>query len=94
MDKTTKNIIIIVLIIILVSIRCWLSKEFAPAKKSVTICDTTYNIATLDSIRLNIKVKDSVVVELKKRVEYEMEQAINADDSIAIIQFKELASSN
>lgn len=94
MDKTIRNIIIIVLIIILVSIWCWISKEVTPAKTSVTICDTTYNIVTLDSIRLNIKVKDSVIVELKKRVVYEMEQAINADDSTAVIQFKELASSN
>ena len=92
MDKTTK--IVIVLIIILGIIWCWVDKDFAPAKTSVTICDTTYNIATLDSIRFNIKVKDSVVVELKKKVEYEMEQAINADDSAAVIQFKELAGSN
>lgn len=92
MDKTTK--IVIVLIIILGIIWCWVDKDFAPAKTPVTICDTTYNIATLDSIRFNIKVKDSVVVELKKKVEYEMEQAINADDSAAVIQFKELASSN
>lgn len=92
MDKTTK--IVIVLMIILGIIWCWVDKDFAPTKTSVTICDTTYNIATLDSIRFNIKVKDSVVVELKKRVEYEMEQAINADDSAAVIQFKELAGSN
>ena len=94
MDKTTKNIIIIVLLIILISIWCWFSKEFTPAKTSITICDTTYNIVTLDSIRYNIKIKDSVIVELKKRVVYEMEQAINADDSTAVIQFKELAGSN
>ena len=94
MDRTTRNIIIIVLIIILVSIWCWLNKEFAPAKTSVTICDTTYNVVTLDSIRHNIEIKDSFIVELKKRVVYEMEQAMNADDSIAIIQFKELAGSN
>lgn len=92
MDKTTK--IVIILMIILCIIWCWVDKDFAPAKTSVTICDTTYNIVTLDSIRLNIKVKDSVIVELKKRVVYEMEQAINADDSTAVIQFKELASSN
>lgn len=92
MDRTTK--IMIVLMIILAIIWCLFGKDFAPAKTSVTICDTTYNIATLDSIRFNIKVKDSVVVELKKRVDYEMEQAINADDSAAVIQFKELAGSN
>lgn len=92
MDRTNK--IMIVLIIILVIIWCWVAKEFAPVKTTVTLCDTTYNIVTLDSIRYNIKVKDSIIVELKKRVVYEMEQAINADDSTAVIQFKELAGSN
>ena len=92
MDKTTK--ILIVLMIILCIIWCLFGKDVAPNKTSVTICDTTYNIVTLDSIRYNIKIKDSVIVELKKRVIYEMEQAINADDSTAVIQFKELAGSN
>ena len=92
MDRTTK--IVIVLIIILAIIWCLFGKESIPVKTTVTICDTTYNVVTLDSIRHNIEIKDSVIVELKKRVEYEMEQAINADDSIAIIQFKELAGSN
>lgn len=80
--------------IILGIIWCWIDKDFAPAKTSVTICDTTYNVVTLDSIRHNIEIKDSFIVELKKRVVYEMEQAINADDSAAVIQFKELAGSN
>lgn len=80
--------------IILAIIWCLFGKESMPVKTTVTVCDTTYNVVTLDSIRFNIKVKDSVVVELKKKVEYEMEQAINADDSIAIVQFKELAGSN
>ena len=92
MDKTTK--IAIILAIILCIIWCLSGRDIVPTKTSVTICDTTYNIITLDSIRYNIKIKDSVIVELKKKVIYEMEQAINADDSIAVIQFKELASSN
>lgn len=92
MDKTTKTVI--VLMIILAIIWGLFGKESMPVKTTVTICDTTYNVVTLDSIRYNIKVKDSIIVELKKRVEYEMEQAINADDNAAVIQFKELASSN
>lgn len=92
MDKTTK--IVIVLIIILGIIWGLFGKESMPVKTTVTICDTTYNVVTLDSIRHNIEIKDSFIVELKKRVVYEMEQAINADDSAAVIQFKELAGSN
>ena len=94
MDKRIKNIIIIVLIIIFVSIRCGVGKENDSVKTTIAVCDTIYNIITFDSIRYNIKIKDSVIVELKKKVIYEMEQAINADDSVAVIQFKELAGSN
>lgn len=56
--------------------------------------DTTYNKVILDSIEYTIHKKDSTILELKKRTEYEMEQAINANDSVAIEQFKELAGQN
>lgn len=60
----------------------------------VALPDTTYNKVTLDSIEYNIKIKDSTIIELKKKVEYEMEQAINANDSVAVKQFKELAGAD
>lgn len=55
------------------------------------INDTIYNIITLDSIKHNIIVIDSTIIEIKKNVEYEIEQAINANDSDAVEQFKALA---
>ena len=58
---------------------------------NVILPDTTYNKVVLDSIEYNIYIKDSTIVELKKQIEYEMEQAINANDSVAVKQFKELA---
>lgn len=61
---------------------------------NVTLSDTTYNKVILDSIEYNIHKKDSTIIELKKRTKYEMEQAINANDSITIKQFKELAGAN
>ena len=61
---------------------------------NVTLSDTTYNKVILDSIEYNIHKKDSTIIELKKRTEYEMEQAINANDSIAVEQFKDLAGAN
>lgn len=91
MEKIIK---IIILLIILSIIWCVAYKEVIPVKTTVAICDTTYNIVTLDSIKYNITVKDSIIVKLKKKVTYEMEQAINADDSTAINQFKKFASSN
>lgn len=61
---------------------------------NVIVPDTTYNKVTLDSIEYNIHKKESIIIELKKRTEYEIEQAINANDSIAIKQFKELAGAD
>lgn len=61
---------------------------------NVIIPDTTYNKVTLDSIEYNIYKKDSTIIELKKRTEYEMEQAINANDSVAVKQFYKLAGAN
>lgn len=56
--------------------------------------DTMYNKVMLDSIEYNIKIKDSIIIKLKKRTEYETEQAINANDSDAVKQFYELAGAN
>lgn len=63
-------------------------------KDNIEIIDTTYNKVILDSIEYRIRTKDSIIVELKKQVKYEIEQAINASDSDAIKQFYELASSD
>lgn len=61
---------------------------------NVIVPDTTYNKVTLDSIEYNIHKKEFTIIELKKRTKYEIEQAINANDSIAIKQFKELAGAD
>lgn len=61
---------------------------------NVIVPDTTYNKVTLDSIEYNIHKKESTIIKLKKRTKYEIEQAINANDDIAIKQFKELAGAD
>lgn len=61
---------------------------------NVIVPDTTYNKVTLDSIEYNIHKKEFTIIELKKRTKYEIEQAINANDSVAIKQFKELAGAD
>lgn len=69
-------------------------KEYEDNIESIAVPDTTYNKVILDSIEYNIHKKDSTIVELKKQTEYEMDQAINANDSIAVKQFYELAGAN
>lgn len=60
--------------------------------KDVVLPDTTYNKVTLDSIKYNIIKKDSTVYNLKEEVKDEIEKALNADDSIAVEQFKSLST--
>lgn len=60
--------------------------------KDVVLPDTTYNKVTLDSIEYNIIKKDSTVYKLKEEVKDEIEKALNADDSIAVEQFKYLST--
>lgn len=69
-------------------------RENSNNDNEIALPDTTYNKITLDSIQYNINKKDSTIVELKKKFEYEKDKAINASDSDAIKQFKELAGSN
>lgn len=69
-------------------------KENNNNNNEITLPDTTYNKVTLDSIQYNINKKDSTIIEFKKKFEYEKDKAINASDSDAIKQFKELAGSN
>lgn len=60
--------------------------------KDVVLPDTTYNKVTLDSIEYNIIKKDFTVYKLKEEVKDEIEKALNADDSIAVEQFKSLST--
>ena len=99
MEKKTNIIFIIVLSVLIFSVYLGEHYRIVNKYKSDTISiiksvDTVYNKVVLDSINYNIHIKDSTIVELKKKVEYETEQAINANDSDAIKQFYELAGSD
>ena len=62
--------------------------------KEIVIADTIYNKKVIDSIRLNINKLETTIVDIKKRYEYEKEQALNDSDSVAVRRFLELAGSN
>lgn len=61
--------------------------------KDVIITDTIYNKKVIDSIQLNINKLETTIVDIKKRYEYEKEQALNDSDSVAVRRFLELAGS-
>ena len=96
MEKVNKILIVIFLPILFgVMFYSWNKINSAKQNKNnMEIIDTTYNKIVLDSIEYKIHTKDSVIVELKKQVKYEIEQAINANDSDAVKQFYELAGSD
>lgn len=95
MEKVNKILIVIFLLILFgVMFYSWNKINSAKQNKdNIEIIDTIYNKIVLDSIEYRIRTKDSIIVELKKQVKYEIEQAINANDSDAVKQFYELAGS-
>lgn len=96
MEKVNKILIVIFLLILFgVMFYSWNKINSAKQNKdNIEIIDTTYNKVVLDSIEYRIRIKDSVIVELKKQVKYEIEQAINASDTDAVKQFYKLAGSD
>ena len=94
MDNITKSFIIIIICISCFIVGILIGSNYKHNNtETIIIYDTVYNKTILDSISYNIKVKDSIIVKLKHKMQYEIEQAINADDSTAIKQFYELAGS-
>lgn len=97
MNKNLKHDLIIA-VIMLISVFCIIiaipfnSKKDIKNEDAVIQIDTVYNKIILDSIRYDIRNKDSIIIKLKKQITYEVQQAISANDSIAIEQFKQLAS--
>lgn len=62
--------------------------------KDIVITDTIYNKKVIDSIQLDINKLETTIVDIKKRYEYEKEQALNDSDSVAVKRFLELAGSD
>lgn len=74
---------ILCFIFFIIGVQCGLD-----ATKHNNDTDTTYNKIILDSINVEISKKDSVINNLKQRMNYEIEQAVNANDSVAVWQFQ------
>ena len=56
--------------------------------------DTIYNIVTIDSIRYNIIIKDSIILKLKYEYETKIIEVSNMSDSASVELFKELCTDN
>ena len=56
--------------------------------------DTIYNIKTIDSIKYNITIKDSIIVKLKYKYETKIIEVNNMSDSASVELFKNLCTDN
>ena len=54
--------------------------------------DTIYNIKTIDSIKYNIIVKDSIITKLRYEYETKVIEVNNMSDSASVELFKELCT--
>lgn len=59
----------------------------------VIIQDTTYNRIVLDSVVYNITRLDSIIYNIKIINEYEKNEALDDNDSMAVDRFKQLVLS-
>ena len=96
MEKKDKIVICICIIILFIAFIIKYNIVHKQSKttnnENIVLTDTIYNKVTLDSIKYNIIKKDSTIYKLKKEVRYEIEKALNANDSIDIEQFKSLSA--
>lgn len=61
-------------------------------KQNIIIVDTTYNTITLDSIEYNIIYRDSIVYQLKQKMQYEKDKVLDMSNDDAVKLFYELVS--
>ena len=61
-------------------------------ENKVIVYDTSYNHIVLDSINYHIIHKDSIIINYKTKIEYEIQQSNNCSDSDAIKLFYRLLS--
>ena len=61
-------------------------------KQNIIIVDTTYNTITLDSIEYNIIYRDSIVYQLKQKMQYEKDKVLDMSNNDAVKLFYELVS--
>lgn len=97
MNKTTKDIItysifIIVCILSLSHISLYKHRIDELEHQLNNSYDTAYNHIVIDSIRYNIIQKDSIIVNYKHTIAYEIQQNIASTDSDAVKLFYSLLS--
>lgn len=90
MNNNKNRIIIdIILVLCIIIMMIFMSKNKNPVTNTTnhSYYDTIINTTYKDSIIYDIKHRDSVIYKIKVKAKYEIEKAINANDSDAVKQF-------
>lgn len=88
--KAIKYLIIISFIIFIITFLLVIKNQ--NNKNKIILQDTTYNHIILDTINKTIHTKEEIIIDLKYRKDEDIKNAINADCTTAINQFKELVT--
>lgn len=94
MEKFNKILLLLIIILIVFSVGYSIGYRKAKSNinDNIVIQDTTYNPITLDSIKYRLIEKDSIIYNIKEDLKYDIQEAINANDSNVVKQFYELVS--
>ena len=95
--RLSKNEFILILIILFIILYNIISGGFRSINKNTSnfeIIDTTYNHITIDSIKYNIQLKDTIIYKIKYEYETKYIKAENLDDSASVELFKSLCTSD
>lgn len=91
-DFTIRDLIYLIIIFVLIFIVSRLSIKNDVSVEPVKPMDTTYNRVVIDSIEYNIIKRDSIIVQIKDSIIYELHFNQTADDSTVIVNFQKLLS--
>lgn len=91
-DFTIRDLIYLIIIFVLIFIVSRLSIKNDVSVEPVKPVDTTYNRVVIDSIEYNIIKRDSIIVQIKDSIIYELQLNQTADDSTVIVNFQKLLS--
>ena len=91
-DFTIRDLIYLIIIFVLIFIVSRLSIKNDVSVEPVKPVDTTYNRVVIDSIEYNIIKRDSIIVQIKDSIIYELQLNQTADDSTVIANFQKLLS--
>lgn len=90
-DFTLRDFIYLIVIFTLIFLLSKFSTKEVEVPNPKPI-DTTYNKVIIDSIEYNIIKRDSIIINIKDSIRYELQYNQTANDTVVVINFQKLLS--